>query len=248
MPEGDSVHRHAAQLAPLLDVVEAVYQRGLRVAALDGARVLSVEPRGKHLLVTLDRRAVVHVHLGINGGWRVRPRAEVSQEMVGRADLALLTPTHALLARARTVEVLQQAFARAHPALRTLGQDLLGEEIDLAEIVARARTRGAGRPIGELLLDQKVAAGIGNIFRNEVLFAERVHPRVTADSLDDATLERLYRRARDLLRASVARGRMPKNVYRRRRHPCPRCGAAIEGAMDGNQRQLFWCPRCQPAA
>jgi formamidopyrimidine-DNA glycosylase len=78
-----------------------------------------------------------------------------------------------------------------------------------------------------------------------VLFAERVHPRRPVAELDDATLARLYRRARELLLASVARGRMPRNVYRRRRQPCPRCGAAIEGAMDGNQRQMFWCPRCQ---
>jgi endonuclease-8 len=245
MPEGDSVHRHAARLAPLLvgEEVEQVLRRGLPQPALAGAVVLSVEARGKHLLVTTDRRAVLHVHLGINGGWRVLERAAAGAE-VARADLALLTASRALLARARTVEILQQAFARAHPRLRALGPDLLGAEPDWAEVVRRARARGE-RPVGELLLDQTVAAGIGNIWRNEALFREGLHPDTPLSALDDAALERLYRTALALLRRGLA-GRGPKAVYRRRGQPCAACGAPIEGRQTGEQlRQIFWCPRCQ---
>src|SRR5262249_40799047 len=107
MPEGDSIHRHALALAPLLvdKTLEAAYQRGLLVGRLAGARVLSVEARGKHLLIATDRDLVAHVHLGMNGRWLKARRPLAEPWRLERADLALVTDEHVFLCRARTVEL-----------------------------------------------------------------------------------------------------------------------------------------------
>ena len=103
--------------------------------------------------------------------------------------------------------------------------------------------------ISEALLDQPALAGIGNIWRNETLFAEKVDPFIPVRDLDDATLDRLISTARRLLDASVrmAPGRTPMRVYRRTGRPCPRCGTAIRSAplSAGIPRTTYWCPTCQ---
>ncbi len=109
MPEGDAIHRHAARLRPLLvgKILVGVYRRGQPVPALAGARVTSVEPRGKHLRIALDRGAVIHVHLGMNGSWR-RARRPLPEDFAPRAaDLAVVTDDDVLLCRARTVELVR---------------------------------------------------------------------------------------------------------------------------------------------
>lgn len=265
MPEGDTVHRHAAQLGPLLVGValEKVLRRGATLGSLAGAKVLSVEARGKHLLVALDNRYVLHVHLGINGRWRVTPRAESEAWSWPRADLALVTAGHVFLAKARTVEVLQAAFARAHPRLAALGPDLLTPTLDLAAVLARARA-APDRALSLLLLDQRIAAGIGNVYKSELMFLEKLHPATRVSQLDDATLTRVYARAREVMSKNLGpwprttsadrtSGELPPAgmgrtwVYDRRGRPCYECATIIEGKIEGEQlRQTFWCPRCQP--
>jgi endonuclease-8 len=103
--------------------------------------------------------------------------------------------------------------------------------------------------ISEALLDQRALAGIGNIWRNETLFAERVDPFVRVRDLDDATLERLIATARRLLTqsAGLAPGRAPTKVYRRAGRPCPRCGTPIRSGPSYGEipRTTYWCPSCQ---
>jgi endonuclease-8 len=141
-----------------------------------------------------------------------------------------------------------------------------GTEIDYAEICRRARRRGH-QTIAELLLDQTVASGIGNVYRSEVLFVRGVHPLTPVAQLDDQALTALYAEAARLMRANlrsghyrittVAPGRhtpagpgaMPPHwVYGRHRKPCLRCGATIRVTRHGDQaRATYWCPRCQTA-
>jgi len=106
--------------------------------------------------------------------------------------------------------------------------------------------------ISAVLLDQRALAGIGNIWRNETLFVERVDPFARVADLDDATLHRLVETASRLLTASArtAPGRAPMRVYRRAGRPCPRCGTLIRSAPLSGEipRTTYWCPSCQPAS
>jgi endonuclease-8 len=103
--------------------------------------------------------------------------------------------------------------------------------------------------ISEVLLDQRAVAGIGNIWRNESLFFERVDPWTPVSTVDDDTLARLVATARRLLSdsARLAPGRAPMRVYRRSGRPCPRCGTLIRSAplAAAIPRTTYWCPRCQ---
>lgn len=159
--------------------------------------------------------------------------------------------------------MLRAAFAHAHPALAALGPDVLAPDFDAKAAVARARERPPATPVGALLLDQRVAAGIGNIYKSEVLFLERVDPRAPTGALDDATLERLYARARVLMgqnlgpwrRTTTAappqgglgpRGAARVHVYRRVGQLCRACGATIAVAVQGDPpRRTYYCPTCQ---
>jgi endonuclease-8 len=154
---------------------------------------------------------------------------------------------------APVVELFEGRAEALHPSLGRLGPDLLSPDFDQAEAIRRLRdpTR-AGQSISAALLDQRALAGIGNIWRNETLFAERVDPLARVADLDDGTLARILETARRLLTASaeVAPGRAPMHVYRRTGRPCPLCGTAIRSApLPGeNPRTTYWCPRCQAGA
>jgi endonuclease-8 len=111
-----------------------------------------------------------------------------------------------------------------------------------------------------VLLDQSIAAGIGNVYRSEVLFLGGVHPKAPLASLSDRTVERLFRRARALMQANLGPGRrvtVPRRgpgaprlwVYKRRHRPCLRCGSTIERLALGDEaRAVYFCPSCQPLA
>ena len=111
MPEGDSVHAHAAKLSPLLidKPLVSVHSRGVEMRGLRGCKVTKIEALGKHLLLTFDEGTAVRVHLGINGGWRTL--ASASQAALGQAELALVTAERAFVCKARTIRM----DARPHP-------------------------------------------------------------------------------------------------------------------------------------
>jgi endonuclease-8 len=152
---------------------------------------------------------------------------------------------------APVVELFEERAEALHPALGGLGPDLLAPDFDAAEAIRRLRAPGRrDLSISAALLDQRALAGIGNIWRNETLFAERVDPLARVADLDDDTLRRLVASARRLLRASagIAPGRTaPMHVYRRTGRPCPRCGTAIRSDQlrGENPRTTYWCPTCQ---
>jgi endonuclease-8 len=269
VPEGDTVHKLARALRGPLEG-EALARLWLRdageVEALAGARVREVAALGKHLLIALAPRdggadRVLHVHLGMHGRWE---RAGPGAAGGGAARLRIETEKDAFeCRRAPVVELLRRVELTAHPVLGRLGPDLLAEEVDLAAIVARARRRDP-RTLGDLLLDQTVSCGLGNVYRSELPFLEGLAPRTSPRALDDARLAALYERARGLLLANL--GGWPRTttravrpgepwpagaprvwVYERHGQPCLRCGApiAVERLGDG-ARPVYWCRRCQP--
>jgi endonuclease-8 len=258
MPEGDTLHRTATGLAPHLvgrPVTAArVRPGGPQVQRVVGATVTSVEAVGKNLLIRFDNGLELRTHLRMKGVWhRYRP-GERWRMPPSRARLVLEVPgAVAVCFDAPVVELFETRAEAIHPTLSRLGPDLLAPDWGPDQAAeARRRLRDparAGMTISEALLDQRVVAGIGNIWRNETLFAERVDPWAPVRDLDDATLDRLIATARRLLTqsAGVAPGRTSTKVYRRAGRPCPRCGTVIRSAPLSGEvpRTTYWCPSCQ---
>jgi endonuclease-8 len=257
MPEGDTLYRTAAGLRPYLvgRAVTAAHANGPgpipKVQAVVGQTIDAVESQGKNLLIRFEGGLEIRTHLQMHGSWhRYRP-GERWRRPTARARLVLEVPgSVAVCFDAPVVELFEQRAEVVHPALSRLGPDLLAPDFDAAEALRRLRApERAGSAIGAALLDQRAVAGLGNIWRNETLFAERVDPFMTVGELDDATLGRLITTARRLLvrSAGMAPGRAPTAVYRRTGRPCPRCGAAIASAPLRTEipRTTYWCPSCQ---
>jgi endonuclease-8 len=259
MPEGDTLFRTAAGLRPYLvgrDVLAARAQGPGGVPQIQrviGRRVDAVEAQGKNLLIRFDGGLELRTHLRMNGSWhRYRP-GERWRRPPGRARLVLeVDGAVAVCFDAPVVELFETRAERVHPTLSVLGPDLLRPDFDAAEAHRRLRApERQAMTISAALLDQRAMAGLGNIWRNETLFAERVDPFARVADLDDPTLERLIATGSRLLRTSagLAPGRAPTGVYRRTGRPCPRCGTAIRSApLSGDvPRTTYWCPACQVA-
>jgi endonuclease VIII len=265
VPEGDTVRRIARALAVelpgrTLDRIE-LRDRG-EVPELHGRRVDGVEARGKHMFVHLEGGWSLRVHLGMHGRW---VRRHLREPAPARATAVLVTgDTLYACERAYTAELVRTAALRFHPRLARLGPDLLEEPPPVPEAVRRARLPAhAGREIGDLLLDQRVAAGIGNVFKSEVLFVCRVHPGHSVGSIAAGRLAELFATAARLMRANLGTRRrttVPLRrrpapgsprlwVYGRAGRPCLECGTAIERFLQGDPgRVTYFCPGCQPAA
>jgi endonuclease-8 len=260
MPEGDTLHRTAAGLRPYLvgRTVTAARTGGPgalpQVDRIVGHEIQSVEALGKNLLIRFDGDLELRTHLRMNGSWhRYRP-GERWRRPPSRARLVLEVPgAVAVCFDAPVVELFEERAEAVHPTLSRLGPDLLAADFDGDEAFRRLRApERRAQSISAALLDQRALAGIGNIWRNETLFAERVDPLVPVGDLDDDTLRRLVDTARRLLTASAgtAPGRASLQVYRRAGRPCPRCGTAIrsEPLSGETPRTTYWCPRCQGGA
>jgi endonuclease VIII len=257
MPEGDTLARTAAGLRPYLLGRSVTGARarvpGPQVARVVGSTITAVDALGKNLLIRFDNGLEIRTHLRMNGTWhRYRP-GESWRRPAARARLVLEVPgAVAVCFDAPVVELFEARVERLHPSLSRLGPDLLDPTFDAAEALRRLRDPSrAAQSIAVALLDQRALAGIGNIWKNETLFAERVSPFAAVESLDDATLARLVATARRLLTAAAGRARPGGlNVYRRTGRPCPRCGTPIASMQQGAElpRTTYWCPRCQAQA
>jgi endonuclease-8 len=257
MPEGDTLFRTAAGLRPYLvgRDVRAARAQGPgavpQVARIIGKRVDAVEAQGKNLLIRFDGGLELRTHLRMNGSWhRYRP-GERWRRPPARARLVLeVDGAVAVCFDAPVVELFETRAEVVHPALSRLGPDLLDPDFDAEEAVRRLRHPDRrSMSISAALLDQRALAGIGNIWRNETLWAERVDPLAVVADLDDATLRRLVDTARRLMvdSARLAPGRVPMRVYGWTGRPCPRCGTPIQSAPLSAElpRTTYCCPTCQ---
>jgi endonuclease-8 len=244
MPEGDSLHRTAERLRALEGQVVAVESPHPRAAALgiaprlDGKRLERVEAVGKNLLFTFEGDVVLRSHLRLRGRWHV---GTADARRSGRPWLVLRGETHeAVLWNGPVLELGRGATGRG--AVARLGPDIMAEAPDYDAIVARMRRGDQGRELGDALLDQRLVAGIGNVWRSESLFAAGVSPWATLDDVDDAALRAVLESASQAMRV----GRGERMVYRRAGLPCRRCGTAIAARRQGEAaRTAYWCPSCQ---
>lgn len=276
MPEGDTIHTVARVMAPAL--------LGQRLSLLEvdqvarpwsvGAEVLRCEAVGKHLVVELvatdGGRHTLRVHLGMKGSWhRYRP-GESWRRPPSKRRVVLQTAAWLFVCFGpKEVEVLGEGdFLRTQVA--HLGPDLLGADFDLGEVLRRARLpEHRGLAVADLLLTQTVAAGIGNVYKSELLFLERIDPFGPSAALSDEALVAIYRRARPLMQDNLESGgwritttrpafatgfgpgrSIPREerhwVYRRAKRPCFECGTLIRSRLQGPMaRMTYWCGRCQ---
>lgn len=263
MPEGDTIFRAATQLRRWLEgrEVTKATSRAPRapVERLVGQTVTAVESKGKHLLIRFSSGDVLHSHMRMTGSWHVYPAGEAWQKPEWQARVVLECGDRlAVCFNAPIVELLREGGDERHPSVSKLGPDIVAAEFDLDDAIARAAQLPSDVAIGEVLLDQRVSAGIGNIYRCESLFIERVDPFATRADVGDDGLRRLLLRARELMVANLGNrndgqrgfGLAPGEpwVYGRGARPCRRCRTQIKSALLGSQaRRVYWCPRCQRA-
>ena len=258
MPEGDTIHRSATVLRRALAGKPLVAFEAPRLRFerfVDGTRVTTVEARGKHLLIAFDDGRVLHTHMQMSGSWHVYAPTQTWRRPAPQMRAIVEVPDAvAICFNAPVVELLRERDVARHPRLAALGPDLCSPDVDLREVLRRLATVRGDTPIGPTLLDQRVACGIGNVYKSEVLFARRVDPFRAISSLDDDARRDLYRTAGEMLRANLDGGRRTTTpgglaVYGKAGRPCPRCGTAIASSRQGEAaRTTYWCPSCQAAA
>ena len=274
MPEGHTLRRLAD------DLTAAFAGRTVRVtspqgrfaadaAQVDGSRVVGADSAGKHLFLELEGGRFVHVHLGLIGQFDVHasvgqvepPRGAVRLRLVADDDLGT---AYADLRGAILCDLVGPA--RRDEVIGRLGPDPLRSDADPEK--AWRRISRSHRPIGDLLMDQKVLAGVGNVYRAEVLFRHRIHPLRPGNTLRVGQWRAIWADLVELMGEGVrsgridtvrpehtpeAMGRPPRQddhggevyVYRRTSMPCHLCGSTVRtGELVG--RNIFWCPRCQP--
>ncbi|MGW3626848.1 Fpg/Nei family DNA glycosylase [Streptomyces sp. NPDC000880] len=278
MPEGDTVWLTAQRLHTAL-AGQVLTRSDLRVprfanADLTGRTVLDVTPRGKHLLTRVEGGLTLHSHLRMDGSWQVYGSGERWRGGPAHQIRAILgNAEHTAVGYRLPVLELLHTAAEAK-AVGHLGPDLLGPDWDADTAVANLLTDPA-RPLGEVLLDQRNLAGIGNVYKSELAFLARVTPWLPVGELPADTPHRLVVTAHRLLEANKNRfdrrttttdDRAPRttssirsphsprrpgprlHVYGREGQPCLRCGTPIRKADQGDgsrERPTYWCPRCQ---
>ncbi len=254
MAEGDTILRTARRLDAALagHVVSAIAPnpRGLAagIEQLDGRRVERIDSHGKHLLVRFDSGIVLHSHLGMNGSWQLYAPGARWRRSRRSAWAALRTQdAEAVQFGGSTLRVLPARRLSRDPTLARLGPDILADDFDSAQVAASLRGTAADREIGDALLDQRLVAGIGNIFKSKGCFAAGVNPWRPVADLTDQELDAVLGRTRELMREAVVSGRHPHRVYRHAGEPCRRCRTRLRSHGQGDSnRTTYWCPRCQP--
>lgn len=275
MPEGDTIFRAARTLhRALAGRSVASFESALPAlnrihedAPITGRTIERVAAVGKHVLMHFSGNLVLRTHMRMNGSWHIYRPGERWQR--SRRDMRIRVATEAFEAVGFNIPVAEFTSGLAlstHRELRRLGPDVLSEGFQAADARQRIRNRGT-TAIADVLLNQRVLAGLGNVYKSEVLFICRINPFTLVRDLSDSQLAALVDTARRVLSANVSEGRAlmttysgfrrttgrgdPKErlwVYGRARLPCRRCGTAIVVRKQGlDARLTYWCPECQGA-
>jgi endonuclease VIII len=272
MPEGDHIFRTARTLNRALaghEVVrfESVLPALTRVqedTPITGRTIESVTAAGKHVLMRFSGGLVLRTHMRMNGSWHIYRPGEAWQRP--RRDMRMMVATKGFEAVGFNVpvaEFLKPAEMARHEDLRLMGPDLLGPRFDEDEAIRRFRERPS-MEIADAVLNQRLVAGAGNVYKSEVLFLCGVSPFALVRDVNDDSLREILATARKHLQANVAdpkggittyrgyrrgSGRDASErryVYGRARKPCRKCGTLIRVRAQGPHARLtYWCPTCQ---
>lgn len=276
MPEGDTLFRAARTLSLALKGHEVTAFRSELVKArnvdrdfpVKGRVIEKVESAGKHLLIHFSGGLTLRTHLRMNGSWHIYRQGERWKRGPSHARVVVETAEFVAVAfDIQEAELLTDAQVKRHEELAKLGPDLLGESFDLDAVLVAARKR-PNLTVAEALLNQRIASGIGNVYKSETLFLCGLNPFWKICELSDEQLRAVYVLARKLMQANVTdvrksgivtytgyrrttRNANPEErmwVYGRIGKPCRKCGTTIEMRRQGfDARSTYWCPQCQPA-
>jgi endonuclease-8 len=264
MPEGDTIHTTAQRLRdalaghPITRFELRRDPRGVRVPPA-GACITSVDAQGKHLLVRFDDGATLHTHMQLTGRWDLYAPGERWHRPAyrARAIVEIDNGTTAVCFDAPIVELRRDRSARpptrAARSLARLGPDLCTSDADLDVVLANLDRLDPATTLDDALLDQRVASGVGNVFKSEVCWAERLAPTTPIGALDAARRRASFSTAHRMLLANVGTRRRTTYgaglaVYGKAGRPCPRCRTPIRRARTGSTpRSTYWCPTCQPS-
>lgn len=272
MPELPEVETVRRTLAPAVGAkITGVWDSGMglhmnrkppraKLKKLVGTKITGVRRHGKYLLVDTDGHDSLLVHLGMTGRLRLQSKTDARAPHthvvldLGKRELRFSDPR-----RFGQVDVVERAKERAHPALALLGPDPINDGIDVDALFARSRKKQA--QLKAFVLDQRVLAGVGNIYASEALWRAQLKPTARANRLTAATAARLAAAIREVLEHALTKGgtslrdfvdadgREGENidylwVYGREGEPCPRCKTPIRRSVVQG-RATFYCPSCQ---
>jgi endonuclease-8 len=269
MPEGDNLFIAAKKLdAVLTGRVITRFESPLpelKERDVEGHVVKAVRPHGKHVIIELDDGRALLSFLRMQGHWFASEKANLREALLKKTardvawddeETTLIIETETSVAILSRAAIAQLApLEKIERRLAGLGPDILSPDYDQAEVMARLR-QYPDLTIAEALLQQSLVAGIGNVYKSETLFLEKVSPFVTVGALDDATLQRLLTRARQLMRRNLQGPRRTTFgtfagsahfVYERSGQHCLKCDTKIRMLRQGPlQRSTYFCPECQP--
>jgi endonuclease VIII len=251
MAEGDTILRAKQRLDTLVGQpigVAAPNPRGKAsgIERLDGLTLERIDTHGKNLMFRFGD-LVLHSHLGMSGGWHVYPH-RARWRRPRRSAWAVLSGERADAVQfgGPTLRVLRASRVAIDPQLTRLGPDLLAPDLDLDEVVAKFRAVDQSRTLGDALLDQRLTAGIGNIFKSESCFAVKINPWHPLADVTEEDLRLVLEAARDQMLFAVRLGDRHRFRVYKHRGPCSRCRGTVQhrGQGDAN-RTTWWCERCQ---
>jgi endonuclease VIII len=279
MPEGDTIYRTARALQKAIGgKVVTAFETGLAKLAsvnddalLVGRTVERVQARGKWLLIYFSGDLILVTHMLMSGSWHIYRTGE--KWWMGRSRMRVAITCGEFQAVAFNVPVAEFHTARSlerNSQVPKLGVDVLGDNYSIEAGVRALRDHKAAHPEAEIavvLLNQRVLAGLGNVYKSEVAFAAAVNPFRQMSTITDREMEVMAEFAQKYMRANVVDGKgdgivtyvgnrrttheMDGNnrlwVYRRQGEECRRCGVAIMMRKQGiAMRSTYWCPSCQP--
>ncbi len=263
MAEGHSILRWARALRPLLGQrllkVDLPRRWADRAVGLPGQHIREIRTHGKHLLLHLSEGLTFHCHAMMYGSWQFGKPAMKLRKPEKNVRLRLRTATHeAVFFNGPVVELLTAEELRTHKRLTSLGPDILHPDFDRDQAWERLRT-AEERPIGDAILDQRIVAGVGNIFKSEGLFLAGLDPQTAVELIERTEVERLWDRLIPImlensrrsgpvvtLHRVLRRGGERFWAYRRTGRPCFRCNSMIQMVRQGElRRATYYCGSCQ---
>jgi endonuclease-8 len=258
LPEGDTIHNAARRIrAVLLDRVPEEIRTPQQRHAMDrwperlaGRVVEAVDAHGKHLFLRFAGELTLHSHLRMTGSWGVYREGARWRRASRRAWIVIAAGGWQVVEfDGPLLELVRESRTRFDRRLAALGPDVIGERFEMDAFLARLRAQDPERAVGDALLDQRVVAGIGNVWKSESCFAAAVNPWRALGRLREQEAVAILDFAHERMTHSAqvdGFSTRPRAVYKRAGLPCERCGTSIRSHGQGDDnRTTYWCPGCQ---